>query len=331
MKKIIFVTGMFIFSFNLSKAQIMQDTLLVINFDDGSDSIISYHNISGTPWVVGNPQKALLDSAFSVPNGIITDSILPYLPGTYSYFEIPFMVNDYGNFDGNIFVCPLQICFQHRSDWDSISAGGWLSIRDNDQYFNNFNYPWGPTFSGNTYFYWTFELLDVIGATASTTNYDTLYNDTMGFRISNDAWRNTCLNMYYIGLGFGSRANDTLFYRFSFQSDTVANVSHGGWLIDEIQIGQGYGFCGGSIEENNNSRILLYPNPSGEIAYISTIGSFERGSYQLLDLKGKLVKEEIISFSEQIPIPLQNIAEGIYILRLNLDNKSYVKRLIKTN
>jgi hypothetical protein len=309
----------------------LQDTLLTIDFENGADSIIQYHHISGTVWQVGQPQKTLLDSGYSATHAMVTDTLNPYTAGTYSYFEIPFLPNNYGNFGTSTFVCPLAMCFQHRSDWDSTHAGGWISVRDNDDYVSNFQpWSWGENLNGNNYYYWIFEIIDELnGGGTLYVNNDTLFNDTLGIKNSNIGWRRTCYNMYWITISPPERAMDTLYYRFSFASDSTMNTTHEGWLIDDIQIGVGTGFCAGAIDEEASNNLLIYPNPVHDMAYIHTKGSFEKGTYAIVDMNGKTIQSSPIYYSDNMSIPTDLLSPGVYVLQLNVDGKKIQQKLIK--
>lgn len=309
----------------------MQDTLLVIDFENGADSIISFHNISGTEWQIGGPQKNLLDSAYSASRAMITDTLNPYTAGTYSYFDIPFLPNNYGIINNSFFVCPLAMCFQHRSDWDSTHAGGWVSVYDNNQYISNFEpWGWGSYLTGDLYYYWVFEIIEELdGGGYAYVNYDTLFNDTLGIKNSSIEWRKTCYNMYWLGVTPNERAMDTLFYRFSFASDSTSNTTREGWMIDEIQIGVGQGICAGAIDDEAPNNLFIYPNPVNDVAYISTWGSFENGSYTLFNMNGIVVRNASLYYAEWMSIPTDALPPGVYLLQLNLDGKILQQKLLK--
>jgi hypothetical protein len=222
------------------------------------------------------------------------------------------------------------MCFEHQSDWDSAHAGGWMSIRDNDDYLTNFDLSLQYSLNSSSYYYYSIYMIEEFPNSSSILySYDTLFNDTLGFKISDAAWTKTCLNMYWVAVA-PPRSTDTLFFRFSFQSDSTMNPNREGWMIDEIQFGHGGGICGGgSIEENSGSKIFIYPNPAWDLVYITTMGIFEKGSYQIVNAQGQIVQEHNLNYAEQIPVLVENIPPGIYVIKFRLDNKFYTKRLLK--
>ena len=73
---------------------------------------------------------------------------------------------------------------------------------------------------------------------------------------------------------------------------------------------------------NDISIINLYPNPVTNNLYIKTLN--ENLYYSLYDLKGR----KIYSTNEKI-IPMENLSNGIYVLRITGDNYTSFKRVIK--
>ena len=73
---------------------------------------------------------------------------------------------------------------------------------------------------------------------------------------------------------------------------------------------------------NDISIINLYPNPVTNNLYIKTLN--ENLYYSLYDLKGR----KIYSTNEKI-IPMENLSNGIYVLRIIGDNYTSFKRVIK--
>ena len=73
---------------------------------------------------------------------------------------------------------------------------------------------------------------------------------------------------------------------------------------------------------NDISIINLYPNPVTNNLYIKTLN--ENLYYSLYDLKGR----KIYSTNEKF-IPMENLSNGIYVLRITGDNYTSFKRVIK--
>ncbi|MDD3320736.1 MAG: T9SS type A sorting domain-containing protein [Paludibacter sp.] len=81
------------------------------------------------------------------------------------------------------------------------------------------------------------------------------------------------------------------------------------------------------IEKNKKENLPVYPNPSNGIYYIDT-QIYNMNSWQLMDLNGRvLIKQEITEKSGVIDI--SEFANGIYILRVNCNERQFTQKLIK--
>lgn len=61
-----------------------------------------------------------------------------------------------------------------------------------------------------------------------------------------------------------------------------------------------------------NSKIIVYPKPSSAKIFLSNLDQKE--DYQIIDLQGKIIKQE--SFFPNSPILIDNLSNGIYILKI---------------
>jgi endonuclease I/chitodextrinase len=81
-----------------------------------------------------------------------------------------------------------------------------------------------------------------------------------------------------------------------------------------------------SIKDNLLSNIKMYPNPaSGNTLFIKTN---KETSITIYNLLGKAVKKEIISATAN-KLDISNLSKGVYIVKINIDNKTIAKKLIK--
>ena len=86
------------------------------------------------------------------------------------------------------------------------------------------------------------------------------------------------------------------------------------------------------VEENSFEikNIKLYPVPTKDILNIKIPNNIEKGHLKLFDINGKLVMEKELE-NETSVLSLQNLQDGIYILKITIDNKTISKRVIKSN
>ncbi len=84
-----------------------------------------------------------------------------------------------------------------------------------------------------------------------------------------------------------------------------------------------------SIIENN---LVVYPNPTNSDIFINLSGYFADDlNIQILSVDGKLIWEEnnVAINSEEYKIDLGEISEGVYFIKINSENESVVRKLIK--
>lgn len=327
MKKILFVFFAFLFFTSNLKAQWMtiQDTLMVINFENQQDSVLRFQHVSGTSWQIGTPQKTILDSAYSYHQALITDTTGYYQPGTYTVMDIPFVPNaDTTMMDD--YICPLILCFQHKMDIVTGEAGGWVEIWDEDEHYNVIELSLGSNYIyGYSYFYLQTDLTNFYQYS------DTLFNGQVGFRNSDTTWKESCIDMYFFGVTPppDRTAPDTLYYRFIFASDTVADTTHEGWMIDDIIIGKGPFTCGGGVEEND-AGFSVYPNPTmGEIYFFVENLPQSGGpvTIRVFDTKGILRKTAVYA---ELPssINIVDLPKGLYLLDIQTEKTHIRKRIV---
>jgi polyhydroxybutyrate depolymerase len=88
------------------------------------------------------------------------------------------------------------------------------------------------------------------------------------------------------------------------------------WLFFEQTIGSL------SIDNNLINEFKVFPNPSNNLISISNItGNFK---FEIYTLKGELIKE-----GNYNNIPISELENGIYIIKIISDNRIISKRIIK--
>ena len=79
------------------------------------------------------------------------------------------------------------------------------------------------------------------------------------------------------------------------------------------------------IKEQNADVISVFPNPTHDLLYIKTDKPYKSINVELMDAKGTLIYSK--PFLET-PINVSDIINGIYFLRLVIDNEPVVKKVI---
>lgn len=82
------------------------------------------------------------------------------------------------------------------------------------------------------------------------------------------------------------------------------------------------------IEENKlENQLKVFPNPTNGLLQIKFSGNTNQLNYQIIDVSGKLLKEE--TFRTEKQIDLSHLKNGLYFLRFTDQNEVVVKRIIK--
>ena len=89
--------------------------------------------------------------------------------------------------------------------------------------------------------------------------------------------------------------------------------------------------CVGINEISDNISMLVYPNPAKNLLNISFTGVTDEIEYALLNYHGQQVYSNYIgklngSVSQEIR--LDNLARGVYYLRINSSDGAYIKKVV---
>jgi sugar lactone lactonase YvrE len=95
----------------------------------------------------------------------------------------------------------------------------------------------------------------------------------------------------------------------------------------DVSISTGYS------SNNISSELTIYPNPATDYAYISLPAhSVNEIDYQILNSAGSVVSSNINAKGMQsVQIPIYNLRNGLYYIRLNFNRETYYSKLIVLN
>jgi choice-of-anchor B domain-containing protein len=79
-----------------------------------------------------------------------------------------------------------------------------------------------------------------------------------------------------------------------------------------------------SVETIESNKISVYPNPADDFISIDLNEDF---SYEIFDVQSKKVKEG--TFAQNNNINISSLSSGVYVLKINTNNKVYTQKLIK--
>jgi hypothetical protein len=252
---------------------------------DSSAHYIVLDTSSNNIWQRGISNKPVLNSGFN-GNVLITDTVSSYPVNNTSVFEFAVFICSYNDAAWGSYV-GMDISINHNVySYTNIDGGmievkhgmngNWMNIiDDNTVGFNVFN------------FYSINDTVQALGQPGFSGNV------------------NGGSSIFYSG----PQNSDTLYFRFTFKSDSIP-TSYDGWMISSINVGGTFW----SIDEHLiNSTISIYPNPAKESIQIEA-PEITEGTLQIHDLSGRLVLEEQL-ISGASTIHVGSLSPGNYVIR----------------
>lgn len=272
-------------------------------FDPSADRVVD--SLQGC-WQVGPPDKTVFDSAYSAPNALVTDTVLPYPVGGISYAEFSVPVNFFGE--------DIQMGFTHRLDVDPGEAYGWVEYFDASSTLTWVKAdPWGS---------WNGGWIEWMGDGIDT-------DSALIFTGSNNGWGNVQLGWRCISVvqGPNERASypDSMHFRFAFQA--LANTNgRDGWLIDDLVVTNSG--CMGSVRESVEPSLSVSPNPASTYVAME-LANAPTGPMvmELFRADGVLVRREQVKGSRST-VDISALPTGPYVIRVTWECRQLVERLV---
>jgi hypothetical protein len=249
------------------------------------DSISNSNNI----WHIGAPQKALLSSALSAPNVIITDTANFYPMNDTSSFilshvaDLGFSMVNQMVISGSYAVYSDTLTDIGSIEFSPNNGGLWIDLNNPLSYAANvvFNTGTAPVLSGNSNGWKQFSIL------------------LTGF--------NPTFNIQY---------GDTVLWRFTFKSDGI-QTNKDGIMFDSLYV---WDVPPIGIQMNNTEekKVRTYPNPAKTNIYFDFKKKLE-GAYliKVYSTLGKYINEMMITDTKkELSIDIKNYPEGIYLFSI---------------
>jgi hypothetical protein len=291
-----FLIACFLCASLVAKAQQWQQ------YFDGADTsiwtslLIEIDTTGNNVWQIGPPQKTIFNSAATVPNVIVTDTVNAYPANNTSsfYFKVPVWMN------WGIFA--LQ--WKQKLDLDSAMDAGTISYSVDD------GVTWSEVF-GDPYLY-NFYGYDSV-------NVDTTASGIYGFTGTDTTWSDIWL-CYQMSWLQQFATNDTLLFRFTIHSDSIDNQKEG-WMIDNMM-------CHITIVhtakgEQKDAYQKVYPSVTDGTVFIETMALNEFHiieNMQLIDASGRTVKEWK-NAPTRFRIDIGDQPAGTYLLRIQTNKQ----------
>ena len=300
------------------------DTLDLLN---DSDLIVIDTSNSCSQWQLGHSYKTVFDSSLS-PLGLVTDTLFAYSVGIKCSFIVKHQV------DG-LFL-PSLLFFEHKYETDSLLDGGYIEYScDKGQNWrlvdeSNIS-PDSPPMEINYHNY--LGLPDSYWQQTMPTIHDTVPS----FTGKNGDWEWTGIQMVWVTPAMRPDENrwqecwnstDTLYYRFTFESDSIDN-SKAGWMIRKIVIG--WNDIGGSISEYSSQPLKIFPNPAAEkISIELPPNSGKLSNILISDIAGNVVASPLTPLQgERGTLDVSTLSPGIYFVLAETDKFVFRQKLIK--
>jgi len=116
----------------------------------------------------------------------------------------------------------------------------------------------------------------------------------------------------------------SMIFRFKFASDQ--NVNEEGVVIDDFVIDATAVLA---VNDFDKDAFSIYPNPSSDIFNIRRINANgEEMNIEVYDITGKLIRKHTRITDSNYKLDMVGVAKGVYFMRIRIDNKQLVKKLI---
>lgn len=264
-------------------------------------------NASDSLWQIGTPQKSIFDSASSIPNALVTDTINTYPTNSSASFILELN-------EQTIYEFPyIQLEWFQKTDLEEGIDGGTIEA----------SYDSGSTWSN--VFNDTIYRPDVVGSFT----WDTLFNGQAGITGVNDwSWMALCWGTY---TGIEPDIDSTILIRYTLYSDSI-DTNQEGWMLDDFFVrGQ---VVGNTTNSSNLKTISVYPNPSSNSFFINqSFPADEETFLTIYNSTGTRVLSKKVNLSglDNFEIKLADFSSGLYYLYLITEEDIYYQKLIKAN
>jgi hypothetical protein len=256
-------------------------------------------------WQIGIPNKQYFNSAFSVPNAIVTDLNYTYPPNNHSTFQFSFKKPaPYFNWIN------MRLQFIHKFDTDSLYDGGYVEI----------SYDGGQT--------WTNIINDTNPGGINTAPFysanDTIIGGIPAFTGRSNNWQ--VASLMSLWSYENSFTVDSCVIRFNFISDSIDNGREG-WMIDDIWF-EVYYYFDDISEYNDMKEVTIFPNPLTETS-VFIINNRNKEKYYIIiyDALGIEMLHSVVN-DGYFQIGRYKFDKGVYFYKLIGDERKYSGRFM---
>lgn len=145
-------------------------------------------------------------------------------------------------------------------------------------------------------------------------------------------WNSTYGNPNNLLDGFVSVVADnqnSIFVCSGLAEMSVGNNARESWVMVLDQDGCLEADCGMAVNDNPESPFTIYPNPATNQLNLSwSTTTTGKALVRMTTLEGKIVLEEETTASQQHTIDTSALAEGLYLLTVQMNNTWYVEKVV---
>ncbi len=89
-----------------------------------------------------------------------------------------------------------------------------------------------------------------------------------------------------------------------------------------------FSYTNTSVDDNLLPEITIYPNPASTFVIVES-KKHKVKSYSIIDVYGRTVKQLTVQQLNNLTIDISDLEKGIYFLKLETENGSYIEQIIK--
>lgn len=260
-----------------------------IDFETNPCWEASYYNLtilgSNNIWQICRPNKSIFDSAYSTPKAILTDSTGSYPVNNTSSFIIKFIKYPYCE-------CAPVIGGWYKFDSDTLKDYGRIE----------FSLDHGVT--------WLNALSDTVIPDGEWWGPKPVLTGRI------HQWRAFHAVLWNYNL------NDTLYYRYTFVSDSI-QTNQEGWMLDNLAL---IDHTEGVQDIVSRDEISIFPNPTYGTISIDSKNVTSEMDVSVYNIQGQLLLEQTI-YKSKGDINISGFDQGIYMVKV-LSRNNYRARMI---
>lgn len=301
MKKTLLLTAVLILAVTSIHAQMKK----FAQYFDGADTIASKSIIvhldtaSENTWQIGRPQKTIFDTANTVPNVLVTDTINAYPPNNTSIFTFGMNLKTWTQWG------ITAIRWVQKLDMaDSIHGGTVEFSVDTGKTWRNV---FTDTLVYNFYGF-------------NNKNKDTLPDGKIGFTGQDTTWKDIWLCYRYNAY----MLYDSIMFKFTMKSDTTDNNNEG-WMIDNFLVQETFFHTVSNTDPNQT--FMVYPTLTNGIVKIESdkdAGDIE--NIVVTDISGKAVMRHDVH-GKKAALDIGHMPAGNYFIGIHTLKKIEVYRI----